>query len=183
MIEDRATNFVVHRLREANEGERPPDSLIAVLSQARLAAAPAPGSAVACVPVDDAPGAGSGLDAMVAAILARPGVVSKPPAVVTIGGREGLLLDLELAAGWTAGCLGPEGLVVGVPILNEAGSGTGPAVGLGSDQPVRLILVNIADERTMAIVIVDTGGSALFQAHLVEAMPIVESFAFCAPTR
>ena len=121
---------------------------------------------------------------LVAAIRARPGVVSTVPTAVTIGGYEGQLLDLRLAASWTRGCVAPEGPVVGVSVLRQAGSEPGPGVGLGPDHPVRLILLDLTQGRTMAIVIfeVEPSEPSVFQAHAAEVMPVVESFEFRTST-
>jgi hypothetical protein len=180
--EDRTATFVLHHLPDAPQGQPSTDSFVVLLAQPRMAADFRAG--VACGPVGDAPGVGGGLDDLVAAITARPGVVSTPPAALTIGGYEGQLLDLQLAASWTGGCLAPEGLIVGVPILQEAGSSTGPVVGLGPDHPVRLILLDLADGRTMAVVIdcVGPSQSSSFEQQVVQVMPIIESFEFHPPT-
>jgi hypothetical protein len=118
-----------------------------------------------------------------AAIRARPGVVSSAPAAVTIGGHEGRVLDLHIADSWAGSCRTPDGPVVGVPLLVEAGSAKSPLVGIGRDQPVRLILVDLGAERSMAIVIFDIGPTrpSLFEADVAAAMPIVESFEFHSP--
>ena len=70
---------------------------------------------------------------------------------VTIGGYEGQLLDLRLAPSWTKACLGPEGPIAGSLILKSAGAGPGPLVGLSPDVPVRLILLDLGNGRTMAV--------------------------------
>jgi hypothetical protein len=111
-------------------------------------------------------------------------VVSSASTAVSIGGYEGQLLDLRLAASWTRRCVAPEGPVVGVPILHQAGSGNGPGVGVGPNQPVRLILVDLTGGRTMAVVIfgIDPSQASPFEAHVAEVMPIIESFEFHPPT-
>lgn len=174
VIEDRAVTFVWHQPAS--------DTFVLLLNQPRMAADFAAGAP--CGPLGEAPGVGGGLDDLVGAIMARPGVVSTPPAAVTIGGHEGRLLDLHLAASWTGGCLAPEGPVMGVPLLHEAGFAAGPTIGLGPDHPLRLILVALTDQRTMAIAIYDVGASepSVFEAHLAEVMRVVESFEFQPPT-
>ena len=181
VIEDRAVTFVWHHPPDASRGQSASDSFVLLVTQARMAANFSAGAA--CGPAGDEPGIGGGRDDLVAAIMARPGVVSTPPAAVTIGGHEGRLLDLHLAASWTGGCLAPEGPVMGVPLLHEAGFAAGPMIGLGRDHPVRIILLALTDERTMAVAIFDVGTSqpSIFEAHLAEVMPIVESFAFRPP--
>ena len=180
--EDGPTTFVLAHIPEVPQGQPSTFLMVALLAQPRMAADFDAGAA--CGPVGDAPGVGSGLDDLVAAIRARPGVVSIPRDAVTIGGYKGRVLDLQLAASWTGGCVGPGGLVVALPIVVEAGTATGPVVAIGPDRPVRLILLDLTDGRTMAIVIhdIEPAQPSLFEALVAEAMPIVESFEFQPPT-
>ena len=180
VIDDSPSVFVIHALADSPAaGQAGPESFVALLANPRLTAELAPGAA--CGPaVGDAPGVGGSLDELVAAIVARPGVVATEPAGVTIGGHRGQLLDLGLAPSWTGACVGPGGPEVGLGLLHAAGSATGPLVGLGPEHPLRLILVDVGDGRTMAIAIFDIGPSqpARYEAHVAAAMPIVESFEF-----
>ena len=175
--------LLLHHLPDASQGQPSFDSFILLLARPGMAADFSEGSTCGG-PVSDAPGVGGSLDDLVAAIMARPGVVSTPPAAVTIGGYEGQMLDLQLAASWTGGCLTPDGPVVGMPLLHEAGSETGPGFGLQPDRPLRLILLDITGGRTMAIAIfeIEPTERSLFEAHAAEVMPIIESFEFHPPT-
>ena len=75
-----------------------------------------------CNSVVDAPGVGRGRDELVAAIRARPSVVSTPPTEVTVGGFSGLMLDLRLAPSWTGRLhVAAEARVIGASILHGAG--------------------------------------------------------------
>jgi hypothetical protein len=181
--ENQTVTFVGHHPAEVSPGLNPSDSFILVMAQPRITAAPAPGTACGPALVRDAPGVGTGLDALVAAIRGRPGVVSTTPVPIAIGGHEGTLLDLQLAPSRTGGCVAPEGPVVGLVFLHEAGSTTGPLVGLEPGNPLRLILVRLTSEKTMAIAIYDVGSSpSLFAPHQAEVMPVVQSFEFRAPS-
>ncbi len=177
--EDEPASFLLHLLRDAPQGQPATDSFLSVLAQPRLASDFAEG--VACGPVEDAPGVGGGVDDLVAAIRARPGVVSTPPAAVKVAGYEGQMMDLRIAPDWTGGCLAPEGPIVAIPILQGAEPGV---FGVEPDHPIRLILLDLGDGRTMAIGISDIGPAqpALFDAHMAEVMPVVESFEFRPPT-
>jgi hypothetical protein len=176
VIDDSTPAFLLHRFVEPAQGQPTTDPFVGVLIQPRIAADLPAGSA--CGPFGEAPGFGSGVDDLVAAIRARAGVVATPPTAVTIGGYAGRMLDLELAASWTGGCVGPAGPVVGIPIVVEAGQALGPSIGLVPGQPVRLILLDLTGGRTLAIAIQDVGtpGPAHFQALVAEVMPVVESF-------
>jgi hypothetical protein len=174
--------FLLHHLPGVPQGPPATDSFVLVLARPRLAADFKEGAQ--CGPAGDAPGVGAGIDDLVAAIRARPGVVSTTPGAVTIAGYAGKVLDLALAPSWTGGCLTPDGPVVGASLLHEAGPDTGPGFGLGPDHPVRLILLDLTGGRTMAVAIFDIEPSrqAEFEAHLAQVMPIVESFELHPPT-
>ncbi len=130
-------------------------------------------------PVGDAPGVGRTRDELVAGITARAGVVSSRPRPVRFGDLVGEELDLQLAPTWTGGCTTPEGRVATLPFLHMSGSG-GPVVALAPDAPVRLILVDVASDRTLAIVLFRLGPSrpATFDELFGAGTPVVGSFAF-----
>lgn len=179
--EDEPDVFLLHRLPDPSPSQPATDSFVSLFVQPRIAADFADGAM--CGPVGAAPGVGGGIDEVVEAITARPGVVSTPPTAVTIGGFAGQMVDVHLAPSWTRGCEAPEGPIVGMPILVQAGSGPGPVAGLGPDNPLRLILLDLGGGRTMAIVIfsIEPSQPALFEAQVAEVMPIIESFEFHPP--
>ena len=176
--EDSATAFVLHHLPDALPGQPSTDTFIFMGTQPRLAATIEDGAA--CGQFTDAVGVGTGVDDIVAALRARPGVISTPPEAVTVGGYQGTLIDLRLDPAWTEGCVAPEGRVVGIPIL----SGPGASVGLTANSPVRLILADVGGGRTMAMVIACASPSTLafFDEQVATAMPIVESIELHPPT-
>ena len=178
VLEDQPASFLLHHLAAASPNQPSTDSFVAVLAQPRMAADFADGAI--CGPVGSAPGVGHGVDDIVAAIMARPGVVSTPPAAVTIGHSHGVMLNLHLAPSWTGTCVAPEGPVVGLPILVAARSEPGPMVGLSRDHPVRLILLNLTDGRTLSVAIFspEPAQPSAFDAQVAEVMPIIESFEF-----
>jgi len=181
VIEDQPASFVLHHVPDPSPGQVTTNTLIGLLAQPRMAAVFETGAS--CGPFSEAPGVGRGVDDIVTAIIARPGLVSTPPADVTIGGYEGQMLDLQLEPSWTGGCEAPEGTIVGVPLLVGAGLETGPAVGIGVDHPLRLILLDLADRRTMSITIFNPETSRIspFEDQVAAAMPIIDSFRFRAP--
>jgi hypothetical protein len=182
LMGDEVGSFNVQRLPDDPAGDTWAEPLIGAFTSPRLEADFAPGAA--CGPTGDAPGVEGGLDELVAAIVSRPGVVSTPPADVTIAGHQGRMLDLRLAPTWTGGCSDVSGPIVGMPILHQGGSLRGPVVGLGPDQPMRLFLLDLGRGRTLAIAIANLtdNESSSFEQHLAEAMPIVESFQFVPAT-
>ncbi len=177
--EDRPASFLLHHPSDGSQGEPPIDSFVALFTEPRVAAVYKDGAP--CDPFSEDPGIGPKVDDLVAAIMARPGVVSTPPAPVTVGGYEGRMLDLSIAPSWTGGCQSPGGPIVGVPII--VGAGSGPSAGLDPDHPLRLILLDLTDGRTLAIAIVgfDPSQASSFEAQVAEAMPIIESLEFHQP--
>jgi hypothetical protein len=179
--EDLATSFLLHRLADAAQSPPITDTLVSLLAQPRKTTYFLEGSTCS---VDDAPGVGPTVDDIVGAIEARAGVVSTPPVRVTIGGYDGQMLDLHLATSWTGGCLTPDGLKVLIPILQGSAPNAGPVVLIGPDQPLRLILLDLGDGRTLALSIYGFGplpNSAVGE-QLAEVMAVVESFEFHRPT-
>jgi hypothetical protein len=174
--EDQPGTFLLHHLPGASESQPATDLFISLFVQPRLAADFTEGAI--CGPVDAAPEVGGGIDDIVAGIVARPGVVSTPPTSVTIGGFEGQMLDVDLAPSWTGGCQAPEGPVVGMPILVAEGSG--PVAGVGRDHPIRVILLALGGERTIAIVAygIEPTQPSLFEKQVADVMPVIESFEF-----
>jgi hypothetical protein len=177
--EDQPATFVLHHLPDASPGQPSTDTFIHLFTQPRMAAGYAEGAL--CGATSDAPGVGHGIDEIVTAITARPGVISTPPSAVTIGGYDGQMLDLHLAPSWTGGCQLPDGPIVAVPILLGTDSDSG--AGVGPDSPFRLILLDLADRRTLAIAIfgIEPSQSSQFEAQVAEAMPVVGSFEFHPP--
>jgi hypothetical protein len=174
---------MLHLLPEASTSQPTSDSLLILLAQPQMAADFEEGSI--CGQAREAPGVGDRVDEIVAAIQARPSVVSSPPVPVTFGGYRGQMLDLRLADAWTGGCqFEPEGLIVGTTILRRSASGSGPFVAVYPNVPVRLILLDLTDGRTMAIA---TLLAEPFQGSVSDAfaavMPVIESFEFHPPAR
>ena len=178
LMDDRVGSFTLQRLPTDPADDPLAEPLIAAFANPRVEADFASGAT--CGPTGDAPGVGSGVDELVAAIVARPGVVAAPPRNVTIAGHQGRLLDLQLDPSWAAGCLDSSGPIVGMPILHMGGSLAGPVVGLTTDQPVRIILLDIGGSQTLAIVIAapTEQKASDFEPKVAAAMPIIESFGF-----
>jgi hypothetical protein len=180
--EDRAGTFLLHHLPDDSEGPPSTDSFIHIFTQPRIVGDYAKGAT--CGEHSETPGVGRTVDDIVAAIVARPGVVSTPPSAVTIGGYEGQMLDLHLAASWTGGCQAPDGPIVAMPILDGTEFEVAAGAGLGPDSPFRLILLDLTGGRTMAIAVFDAGPSepSQLEEQVAGAMPIIESFEFHPPT-
>ena len=182
IVEDDIDTFVLHQAADASAGRFTTDLMIAIWPHPALMADLPDGRPCDAVPapVGDAPGVGRTRDELVAGITARAGVVSSPPRRVAFGDLVGEQLDLQLASTWTHGCTTPEGRVATIPFLHMSGSAGGPVVALSTGAPVRLILVDVASDRTLAIVLFRLGpsGPATFDELFGAAMPVVGSFTF-----
>jgi hypothetical protein len=177
--EDRVGAFLLHRLPDDAASQPSMDAFIHLFTQARLMADYTEGAV--CGQSDEAP-VGRGVDDIVAAIRARPGVVSTPPTAVTIGGYQGQMLDLHLAPRWTGGCQNPDGPIIAMPLLLGLESERSAGIGLVLNNPVRLILLDLTGGRTMAVAIYGPSQSAEFEEQVADAMPVIESFEFHPPT-
>jgi hypothetical protein len=175
--EDSRDVYLLHYLPDASASQPARDLFVSLFVQPVLAADVPDGAT--CGPVDAAPGVGNGIDDIVAAIVSRPGVVSTPPTSMTIGGFKGQMLDVHLAPSWSGGCLAPEGPVVGMPIIVQAGP-AGPVAAIGPDHPIRLILLDLGGGRTVAIGAygLEPTTEAEFNEQVAGAMPVIESFEF-----
>ena len=98
-------------------------------------------------------------------------------------GTRASSIDLRVAPAWTGGCTAPEGQTAAIPILRGMG-GSGPTVGVLTDAPIRLILVDVGGGRTIAIVVACAAPSqpSLFDEQVAAAMPVIESMELHAPT-
>jgi hypothetical protein len=182
VVEDQPTVFVLHDVPAVSESQPPIEAFLFFLGQPRVAADIEPGTS--CSPFTAAPDIGDGVEQILAAITMRPGVASTRPAAVSIDGFDGQIVDLGLATDWRGGCDTPEGPVVGVPLLVGAGTGVGPTIGLGVDRPIRLVLLDLGQGRTMSIamVLAEPSLDSSFAAWVASAMPVVESLRFHATT-
>jgi hypothetical protein len=157
------------------------DTFIHLFTHARLMADYTEGAI--CGKSGEAPGVGPRVDHIVAAIIARPGVVSTPPAAVNIGGYAGQMLDLHLAPTWTGSCRNPDGPIIAMPLLLGLESERSAGIDLVLNGPVRLILLDLTGGRTMAVAIFSGEPSqpSALEEQVGEAMPVIESFEFHPP--
>jgi hypothetical protein len=66
------------------------------------------------------PGVGTTPDAIAAAFVARPGLIVTTPQQVSVGGRDGVVLDILMDPTWTGSCFYSQGNPV-VPLIQGAG--------------------------------------------------------------
>jgi hypothetical protein len=180
--EDRAATFLLHHLADTAATDSAGDVFIHLFTQPRLVADYVKGAT--CGPTSEVPGVGTGVDDLVAAIIARPGVESTTPSRITIGGYVGRMVDLHLAPSWSGGCRAPEGSFVALPLLLGPEFGFGADFGIGPNSPVRLILLDLTGGRTIAIAVFEGGPAEPSQLDAAsrEAMRVIDSFEFHPPT-
>jgi hypothetical protein len=89
----------------------------------------------------------------------------------TTGGRSGTMLDVALKQGWSDFCA----VDGGVPVLSSRRIYAG--------ERWRLILLDVADDNTLAIIIGDASSPSRFDDVVTGAMPIVSSFEFEEPAK
>jgi hypothetical protein len=129
-------------------------------------------------PIAAASGVGATSADLVDWIRARPGLVVADPSPVTIGGLEGLRIDVRILEGWLASCPFADGLPT-VPLFV---SPTDPGfrwVIAGSER-LRLDLLDVPAGGTV-VVDIDAFDGSLMDAFLPDAARIVASMSFGAP--
>jgi hypothetical protein len=181
--EDRAAIFLLHHLAADAATDGSGDVFIHLFTQPRLVADYVNGAA--CGPTSEVPGVGTGVDDLVAAIIARPGVESTTPSRITVGGYQGEMVDLHLAASWSRGCRTPDASFVALPLLLGPDFEIGANFGIGPNSPARLILLDLTGGRTIAIAVFKAGPAepSQLEADSGEAMRVIESFEFHPPSR
>ena len=121
--------------------------------------------------------AATGVDTTVTALVEwlaqHPGLVVSEPQEVSIGGGlSGTMIDLEMASDWTDTCPAPVDPWVAAPLFFN-----GWHLAVAAEDRQRFVLVDLGDGNTVAIGI-DARDSTTFDAFVVDAMPIVETFEF-----
>jgi hypothetical protein len=118
-------------------------------------------------------GVGTTVGEVVATLVADPRLDLTEPQAVTIGGRTGQMVDVQLAQDWTGTCAWGGGMPAAL-ILSA--TDTGPAYGLRGPERGRFIFLDIAGS-AVAINIGVADGSR-FDAFVGSTSPIIESMRF-----
>jgi hypothetical protein len=124
----------------------------------------------ACSPTVE-PGVGQGAAAISARIARIPSLIVGVAKPISIAGRSGTMFDVGLKPGWTTLC--PVG--GGVPVLTDDRQMT-------AAEHWRLILVDVADDRTLAIIIADAAVPSRLDDLVAQAMPILTSLELHLPS-
>jgi hypothetical protein len=121
-----------------------------------------------------ATGAVPSVSEIVAALSNDPRIVTTQVETVTIGGRTGQSLDLQVASSWTGTCKWSGGKPAA--LLLTVADPPGPFSGLSGTERVRLILLDVG-ESVVSIGIYSEAGP-MFDAFIAKATPIVDSMKF-----
>lgn len=126
-------------------------------------------------PSEPEPGVGLSPGELMAFITSLPSVNAGVPQPITINGRSGSWVDLEIDPAWTQPCAWSDGKPAAS--LVYANTGLTGASGTGKH---REIFINIGHGNTVYVEI-NGEDPARWDALIAEAMPIVESFVFAEP--
>ena len=125
------------------------------------------------------PGVGKSSGEMAARIARIPSLQVGARTPISIAGRSGTMFDVSLRPGWNRFC----SVGGGVPVIREnVDSADGSDWRMTATGRWRLILLDVAKGRTMAILIDALDEPSRFDDLVAQAMPIVTSFEFHPPT-
>jgi hypothetical protein len=127
----------------------------------------------ACSPASD-PSVGTTSTDLVNWIRERPGLAVSTPAMATIGGLTGQMVDIGIKDGWNQSCPFANGLPT-VPLLNGGSAGYHWVV--YGDERMRLYLLDLPGGGTVGIAVDTVDGSVIDQL-VSQATPIVKSLQF-----
>jgi len=136
---------------------------------------PLPASQDLSCPIEPEPGVGGAALALVNWARSLPGFVSSNPKPVSLGGLQGIQIDLAIAAGWTPSCPFANGLPT-VPLFVGRSGDSFRWVVAGSER-LRLLLFDLPAGGTL-IVDIDAYDGSLMDTLLAMATPIVAGLEF-----
>lgn len=129
-------------------------------------------------PIAPAAGVGTSAAELEAWIRERPGLVVGDASAVTVGGLEGLRIDVAILEGWLASCSFAEGLPT-VPLFVSPTDAGFRWVVAGSER-LRLYLLDVPESGTV-VVDIDVFDGSFMDAFLPDASRIVASMSFGSP--
>jgi hypothetical protein len=121
------------------------------------------------------PGVGSTPEELATWLSQRPQLTATSPSRTVLAGRQAWQLDFHLSS--------DAGELCGIPcvhLLDGPDRDAQYAFGIEGDWRVRAYLVDAPDGSTVVVTIEDTDGVG-FDAEVVAAQPIIDSFEFVAP--
>jgi hypothetical protein len=124
------------------------------------------------------PGIGTSVQALATWLTGHRGLETTEPQPITVGGLDGVMVDVTLAKGWTTTCPFSKGKPVVPLIIGSGASHLYHAILPGMS--VRLYLL-AAGDGNVVIEVVHVPGQGTFTEYLGEVVPIIQSLAFGAP--
>ena len=109
------------------------------------------------------PGVGHTAAALAAEFAQRPGLTTTTPTPVSVGGLQGLVLDIRMADGWTQTCFYSGGNPA-VPLITGVRPSRGLETSIGPGFMMRLYLLDLPGS-TVAIQLVYTSGGTHLDAY------------------
>ena len=124
------------------------------------------------------PGAGRSVSDLVAWLETAPGLVVSEPTPVTVGGFEGMQLDIEIDPTWKRTCFFSEDLPAVPLIFNGSAPFGGYHWAIVPEQSLRWFILDSEDGVVIINLEDDPGGNLPHDEFLQTAGEIVETFAF-----
>jgi hypothetical protein len=139
-----------------------------------------------CNPV--APPTGSTLTATAAWFATLPNLVVSTPTPISIGGLDGVVIDISIVPGWKSACsytretTGEVGATDSPPIYNDwvqtfVGPDGSPDIKINRGGHVWYVLLDAGDGQTLVIA-AEAIGPSFSDTLVTDAMPIIETFKF-----
>lgn len=143
----------------------------------RLMSNAVPHSQDSTCPPSQARGVGRTTAAIESWLTTLPGLVTTEPTPFSVGGLNGVTLDLSMAPGWTHACsFAPDTPVVNT-ITESPASGLNVHVNVAGAARARYMLLDLGDGRAL-LIDVEAPDQASWDEVIAEAMQIVNSFQF-----
>jgi hypothetical protein len=125
------------------------------------------------------PGVGRSVSDLVAWLETAPGLVVSEPTPVTVGGLEGMQLDIEIDPEWTRTCFFSEELPA-VPIIFSGAEVGGYQWTIVPEQSLRWFILD-AEDAVIIVALADDPGDLPLDELLQSGGDIVESLVFSSP--
>jgi hypothetical protein len=125
------------------------------------------------------PGVGRSVSDLVGWLESAPGLTASEPIPVTVGGLEGMQLDIEIDPEWKRTCPFSEGLPAVPLIFNGAAPLGGYHWAIVPDQSLRWFILD-SEDGVVIVNVEDDPGGLDHDDFLEAAIPVVESFGFPA---
>ncbi len=128
------------------------------------------------------PGVGRSVSDLVAWLETAPGLVVSEPTQVTVGGFEGMQLDIEIDPDWKRTCFFSEDLPAVPLIFNGSAPLGGYYWAIVPEQSLRWFILDSEDGVVIVNLEDDPGGNLPHDEFLQTGGDIVDSFVFSSPS-